>query len=79
MAEEPNDQDQPTDHTRRDSDTFFILGGFITLLALPVLAGLFWEESAHARVVNVGAGLVLLLIGLFMVFRGFALRNRLKS
>lgn len=79
MGEQPNDQDQPTDHTQRDADTFFILGGFITILALPVLAGIFWEESAHARIVNIGAGLVLLGIGILMLYRGFALRGRIKS
>lgn len=63
-------------HTRRDAATLMALGIFITVLAVPVLAGTFWAQRFHAAVVNIGAGVVLLGIGIGFIVRGkWTLRN----
>lgn len=70
---------EQTDHTRRDAETFLILGGFIVLLAIPVGLGHFWEwHSRHAQVVNLFATAALFIVGAGMVWRGLALLKRAK-
>ena len=61
---------------KRDAETVSMLGGFVAFISLPVLIGTFWADKMSARVVNIGAGLVLLLIGLLMLAHG--LRNVFK-
>ncbi|GMU91530.1 MAG: hypothetical protein AMXMBFR4_05880 [Candidatus Hydrogenedentota bacterium] len=73
---EPSEQD----HTKRDSETFMIIGGFIVALAVPVGLGHFWEwESAHAQTVNLIATVALAVIGGGMVWFGFKLRKRSRN
>ena len=65
-----------TDHGKRDSETLFLLGGFITILSLPVLIGTVFAETGRAMVVNALSGLLLLIIGLGFVYRARVLRKR---
>lgn len=67
---------EKTDHTKRDAETFLILGGFVVMLGLPVMLGTFWEPNYHAKVVNALAGISLLLIGGAMFAWGIKLRAR---
>lgn len=72
------EQEQNGKHTKRDSETFLILGGFVDMLAIPVTIGTIWEPNFHAQVVNAIAGITLLLIGTSMLAWGFVLRARHK-
>jgi apolipoprotein N-acyltransferase len=65
------------EHTRRDSETQMLLGGFIFVLGLPVLIGTWWAETTAARVVNVAAALALLAIGAGFFLYGRSLLKRL--
>jgi len=69
---------EQTDHTARDIETFFIIGGFTIAIGLPVALGVLWEPQFHARVVTLVAAAALFIIGGGMVWRGFQLRKRLK-
>ena len=60
-------------HPHRDAETLMMLGGFMVILAVPVLFGTIFAESSRAMVVNVAAGGLLLAIGV-----GFFLRGRAK-
>lgn len=64
-------------HTRRDAETLSMLGGFMAILALPVLLGTFWAGSAFAMFVNALSGLVLLAIGGGMLLRGLSQLRRM--
>jgi len=58
-------------HSKRDSESLLMLGGFLVLLSLPVLVGTAFAETSRAMIVNAVAGLTLLAIG-----AGFVLRSR---
>ncbi|HVS65498.1 MAG TPA: hypothetical protein VMT85_18570 [Thermoanaerobaculia bacterium] len=60
-----------TDQRRRDAQVARVLGGFLCVIALPVLAGIFFATLAVDRWINAVAGLVLLGIG-----AGFVARSR---
>ena len=76
-AHEPLEQ-KKTDHVKRDVETFKIIGGFLTYLGCVVLVAAFMEASGKAKVVNFGASLTLLAIGLGMFFYGRFLRKRVR-
>lgn len=68
------DNQQPGDSNRfakRDSETQMMLGGFVTLISIPVLIGTFWAGTTRAAVVNVAAGAVLFVIGLGIAIYGW--------
>ena len=73
-----NQNEDPHFHTRRDAETFWILGAFLIVLSIAVLIGTFYAVRPHAMIVNVIAGLVLLATGAGMVLRGWYLRRRMK-
>jgi len=60
----------PHHHTRRDAETFVVLGIFLVVLAVCVLAGTFFAEVLRNMIINVIAGLILLAIGSGMIWRG---------
>lgn len=74
--QEPLDEGQT--HVRRDIETFTILGWFLTYLASVVLFAAFMEAPGKAKVVNFGASMVLMVIGLAMVIRSKFLRKRIR-
>ena len=63
--EKPNTSpSQPLgEHTRRDAETALLLGGFVFIMAIPVLIGTFFAQQVHAQIVNFIAGMVLLGVG----------------
>ena len=63
-------------HRERDAASLTIIGGFFAILSVFVLIGTFFEDSYEGRVVNVAAGLILLLVGLGMLAFGRRLKNR---
>ena len=68
----------PVDHTKRDSETFLMLGGFLDILAAIVMLATVVQDPGHARIVKGVAGLVLFLIGAAMFVWGLTLRRRLR-
>ncbi len=54
----------------RDAQVASILGSFFGILALPVLAGCFFVESAIDLAINLGAGLLLMAVGIIFVAAG---------
>ena len=70
--------DRHQEHTRRDAETQFLLGGFVFILSLPVLVGTFWAETSRQAIVNVCAGLVLLVLGVGFCLCGRLWQKRLK-
>ncbi|MEK7793879.1 MAG: hypothetical protein AAB353_05085 [Candidatus Hydrogenedentota bacterium] len=67
-------------HTRRDAETGFLIGGFVLLMALPVLIATVFirgDEQAtmvdpgRAIVVNLAAGGVLVLVGAGFIARAW--------
>ncbi len=71
MSENNNEQ-----HRERDAASLTIIGGFFAVLSVFVLIGTFFEDRIHAQVVNVAAGLILLLVGVGMIAFGRRLKNR---
>lgn len=74
-------EDQPPNkevYRRRDADSLFVIGCFFIVLAIAVLVGTHWAETERARVVNVVAGGLLLLIGLGAAGYGLAVKLKLK-
>lgn len=62
---------------QRDAMTFFLLGGFFTVMAILVLIGTLWAVGrTHAMIVNLAAGLLLLVIGLGMIAAGAYKRRK---
>jgi hypothetical protein len=61
---------------RRDAASLWIIGGFFMVFSLLVLLGLCWEERLHGIVVNLGAGLALLAVGLVMVLAALRLSKK---
>ena len=55
---------------QRDGLTAIILGGFIALLSLLVLAGVGFASASIDRLINLAAGMVLLAVGLAFVWSG---------
>jgi hypothetical protein len=72
-----SDQD-PLSHVKRDAEALLILGAFLAFLAVIVLVATVFQAPGHARVVNGGAGLALLLIGGGMAGWSRVLRKRLS-
>jgi len=52
------------DPAERDRITLRMMGVFFCGFALLTMAGMFWEQTGVERMVNAGAGLVLLGVGL---------------
>ena len=70
-------QSDPKEHRARDAATLLVIGSFFALLAVLVLLGSFWaEELDFPVVVNVAAGVLLMLVGLGMVLMSRRLRRR---
>lgn len=63
-------------HRERDAASFTIIGGFFAVLSVFVLIGTFFEDRGHGQIVNVAAGLILLIVGIVMLGLGRRLRNR---
>jgi hypothetical protein len=73
MSDEQNKNDSdPHAHTRRDGETLLMLGAFIAILSLPVIAGTLFiqADEMFPKVVNMLAGTVLLVIGAALAYRG---------
>ena len=62
--------------TKRDVETFTILGGFLTYMAVVVVFAACIQAPGHSRAVNFGASLILLAIGVGMIVRGRVLKKR---
>jgi formate-dependent nitrite reductase membrane component NrfD len=73
------DASQPVDHTKRDSETFLIIGVFVILIGIPVLMGAWWEDEFHAQAITVLAAIALFIVGGGMTGRGLQLYLRLKG
>ena len=59
----------------RDASTDFMLGGFLVVLSAPICIGILYSEKAIDRILNAGAGLIILLVGLAFVLRAVVLRR----
>lgn len=59
-------------HNKRDGETLIMLGGFIVVLSLPVIAGTFFVHTADLfpKMVNLSAGGILFVIGVALALRG---------
>jgi hypothetical protein len=68
--------DQHGKHTRRDAETMLLLGGFMCILALPVIGATPWAGHGFAQVVNALSGIALLLLGGAFIWRGRTLLQR---
>lgn len=73
MSEKPSGHE----HTKRDAESLIALGTFLVLLALPVFAGIFFEEENFPQLVNFCAGVAILTIGGLMLWRGIWTRRHL--
>ena len=73
------DEDRELQLRTRDAETQIVLGAFVLLLSLPVIAGTFWADRFNALVVNLGAGFVLLLVGLAIFSYGLYRYKRLPK
>jgi ABC-type nickel/cobalt efflux system permease component RcnA len=65
------------EHTKRDAESLWALGAFLVILSIPVFIGTFFEDETFAQVVNVIAGLAILMIGVLMIWRGVWTRRHL--
>ncbi len=75
LPDEPRDSDR-----QRDAASLVMIGTFFTVLALLVLCGTFWATGRfHAMMVNLGAGAILLIIGLLMLGMGLRMRPAQSS
>ncbi len=64
----------------RDAISLRMLGAFFSVLAALVLVGTFWTVGRwHAMVVNLGAGVMLLVVGLAMLWGGRRIRSLTKT
>ncbi len=57
-------EDERQTHRRRDGEVLTIIGSFFAILAVLVLIGTIFQGHREGMVVGIGAGLLLLLIGL---------------
>lgn len=64
------------DFSKRDAETQVALGGFVSVIAAPVILGTFWADRFSAMVVNLISGLVLLAFGLGLALYGFTRLRR---
>ncbi len=55
---------------RREGTTAILLGAFLAALALAVLTGIFFADAGIDRWLNLGAGLVILGVGLGFIAYG---------
>ena len=79
MSEQNEQQpEDPHHHTRRDAETLMVLGGFVAVIAVPVLLGTAWAGRTSAMVVNIIAGLVLLGVGIGMFFYGLRAKREIS-
>ncbi len=71
--------DRRAEYRSRDAASLLMIGGFVVLLAVLVLLGSFAaggaQLAAAARIVNLAAGVVLLLIGIALVLVSRRLRR----
>lgn len=64
----------------RDAISLIMLGAFFCVLAVLVLSGSFWAIGRpHAMIVNIGAGMLMLLVGGGMMWAGKRLRVPLEQ
>lgn len=63
------------EHRRRDAEALTIIGAFFALLAVLVLVGVIWHDRGPGLPVGIGAGLLLLLVGVGAVAIGRRLRR----
>ena len=79
----PNDTSPDTQRhaqlVKRDAETLLVLGLFVTVLSIPVLIGTLWAENTRQTIVNVAAGVVLLVIGLVILLWGWRTSNKVKG
>ena len=67
-------------HRERDAVTFLVIGSFFVILSVLVGVGSFWAEALNFAVaVNIGASVVLLLVGVAMVLASRWLRRFASS
>lgn len=65
MSENPDNK-----HLKRDGETMILLGIFLAVLAVPVLIGTLWSNSAVAAAVNAGASIALFGVAGAFYWRG---------
>ncbi|MBN1344708.1 MAG: hypothetical protein JXQ73_18595 [Phycisphaerae bacterium] len=65
----------PASHRRRDAEAMTIIGGFLAILAALVLIGVVWNDEGLSLRVGIGAGALLMAVGLGGVFLGMRLRR----
>ena len=78
---EDNNEQDPTElgHNQRDAETNVVLGAFIAILGIAVLAGTFVPETdVKAITVNAVAGGILLVIGISFFVIGSKAYKKLK-
>ena len=64
-------QSESSGHRERDSSSLIVLGGFFLLMGTFVLLGTFWEDiGSFPSFVNIGAGSIIVLVGLSMFVVG---------
>ena len=71
------DHETQREHARRDSYTLTLIGVFLMAMAALVFVAMLSEPSVPGRVVGIGVGLVLLIIG--AVFAGIGRRIRRRA
>lgn len=70
-APENTPQSVLAEQRQRDAVSLLMLGAFFSVLAVLVLVGTYWTVGrTHAMVVNLGAGVTLLAVGLAMLWAG---------
>ncbi|HEO72677.1 MAG TPA: hypothetical protein ENN80_15575 [Candidatus Hydrogenedentes bacterium] len=77
--ENPYDAEHDPKHLKRDSESQTMLGIFVTVLSVPVLIGTFWAENTRQVVVNIAAGVVLMLIGIGVTTWGRVTARRARE
>lgn len=65
-------------HQKRDAETNIVLGAFITILGIAVLAGTFFAQTTRAVTVNAIAGGILIAIGIGFFVVGSRAYKKLK-
>ena len=68
----------PADHAQRDGEALVIMGVFLAVLGVAVLIGTLWNEPGKGMVVNVVAGLVLLVVAAGAGWMGLHSRRRIE-
>ncbi len=64
-------------HTKRDAETLFMLGLFLSVLGVTVLIETAWIDRPHAIAANVVSGLALLGLGSGWIIRGWWVKKHL--